>query len=329
MKILLVRFSSIGDIVLTTPVLRGLKEQLADCEIHYLTKRKFASLLEKNPRIDKLWTIENSIDEVLNDLKEENYDHVIDLHNNVRTLALKKRLGKPAASFQKLNIQKWMLVNLKMDRMPRVHIVDRYMETVAHLGVKKDLRHCEFYIAAENKMDVASSFSLAPKNYLAVAIGAQFATKTLPAEQLIQILSAIHQPIVLLGGKEDDEKAETLLAGLSDKNIRNLCGKLNLQQSASVVEQAAVLLSHDTGLMHIASCFEVPVVSVWGNTVPELGMYPYYPQNPDLYSIHEVKDLSCRPCSKIGYQACPKKHFKCMLEQDFGGIVERVSFWLV
>ncbi len=322
MKILVVRFSSIGDIILTTPVLRGLKEQITNCEIHYLTKKKFASLLENNPRIDRLWTIEDSIDEVLSELKKENFDHVVDLHHNVRTLALKKKLGRANTSFRKLNVEKWMLVNMKMDKMPKVHIVDRYFDTVLSLGVKNDALPCEFYISIENKIDVAASFSLEKKKYIGVAIGAQFATKTLPTEQLIKILRQINAPIVLLGGPEDDTKAQEILAGLPVNKIQNFCGKLNLQQSASVVEQAAVLLTHDTGLMHIASCFEVPVVSVWGNTVPEFGMYPYFPQKPELFSIHEVKDLSCRPCSKIGYQTCPKKHFKCMMKQDLGGIVD-------
>ncbi|MFA7272346.1 MAG: glycosyltransferase family 9 protein [Crocinitomicaceae bacterium] len=325
MKILVIRFSSIGDIVLTTPVLRCLKNQLEDVEIHYLTKSKFKSLVENNPNIDKVITIDKSIDEVLSELKSENYDRVIDLHNNVRTLALKRKLGKPNDSFNKLNVQKWLLVNFKVNRMPNVHIVERYLDTVKSLGVKNDQLPCEFYIAEENKIDVAQQFSLEPKNYLAVAIGAQFATKTLPTSQLAKILAEINQPIVLLGGPEDDKKATEIIAGLEEKKIQNLCGKLNLQQSASVVQQANVLLTHDTGLMHMASCFEVPVVSVWGNTVPELGMYPYYPQKPELYSIHEVKNLSCRPCSKIGFQACPKKHFKCMMELDLGAIVERLQ----
>lgn len=324
MKILIIRFSSIGDIVLTTPVLRCLKNQLEDVEIHYLTKNKFSSLVENNPNIDKVITIEKSIDEVLPELKNEKYDWVIDLHNNIRTLALKQKLGKPNASFKKLNVQKWLLVNFKLNRMPNAHIVDRYLETVKSLGIENDNLPCEFYITPENKINVTAQFSLEPKQYIGVAIAAQFATKTLPTEQLVKILAELNEPVVLLGGSEDEQKAHDIIAGLPAKNILSLCGKLNLQQSASVIEQCKVLLTHDTGLMHIASCFEIPVVSVWGNTVPELGMYPYYPQKPELYSIHEVKNLSCRPCSKIGFQTCPKKHFKCMMDQDLEGIGENM-----
>jgi ADP-heptose:LPS heptosyltransferase len=329
MKILVIRFSSIGDIVLTTPVLRCMKNQVKGVEIHYLTKTKFKTLVENNKNVDKVISIENSIDEVLSELQRENYDHVIDLHNNIRTLSLKRKLGKPNVSFKKLNVQKWLLVNFKMNKMPNVHIVDRYMETVQDLGVKNDNLPCEFYIADENKVNVKELFSIEAQQFIGVAIGAQFATKTLPTDQLVKILAQINEPIVLLGGPEDEQKAKDIIAGLKRDNIQNLCGKLNLQQSASVVQQCKVLLTHDTGLMHIASCFEVPVVSVWGNTVPELGMYPYYPQKPELYSIHEVKNLSCRPCSKIGYQACPKKHFKCMMEQNLEAIIEVINLkWI-
>ncbi len=325
MKILIIRFSSIGDIVLTTPVLRALKEQNRDVEIHYLTKNKFASLLINNPRIDKLITIEKSIDEVLPELKKEEYDLVVDLHKNVRTLALKTKLKKPTKSFNKLNFQKWLLVNTKKNHMPNVHIVDRYMETVSSLNVKTDGEPCEFYIAPENEIKVHEKLALSSSNYVGVAIGAQFATKCLPIDKTVEILKEINGPVVLLGGPEDEAKGDEIIAQLPTKEIVNACGKYNLQQSASIVRQASVLLTHDTGLMHIATCFKVPVVSVWGNTVPELGMYPYYPNNPELFSIHEVKNLSCRPCSKIGFQKCPKKHFKCMMEQDLVEIVEKIN----
>jgi ADP-heptose:LPS heptosyltransferase len=107
--------------------------------------------------------------------------------------------------------------------------------------------------------------------------------------------------------------------------LKNACGSFTLQQSASIVQQSKVLLTNDTGLMHIASCFEVPVVSVWGNTVPVLGMYPYYPQKRSLFSIHEVTNLNCRPCSKIGFKECPKGHFNCMKLQDSKRIASDVN----
>ena len=136
---------------------------------------------------------------------------------------------------------------------------------------------------------------------------------------MTELLTGVDLPIALMGGKEDREKAQRLMESLPSTTMFNYCGLLNLQQSASVLKQSAHLLSHDTGLMHIGACFDLPITSVWGNTVPELGMYPYRPGKKD-FSIHEVKGLSCRPCSKIGFQKCPKGHFNCMMQQDLDAI---------
>ena len=138
MKILFIRFSSIGDIVLTSPLLRCTKEQLKDVEIHYVTKKKFAGVIEHNPFITKLFTIDNSLTEITKELKKENYDWVIDLHHNVRSLRLKSALHRPCKSFNKLNFEKWVLVQFKKNKLPNVHIVDRFFETLSHLGVMSD-----------------------------------------------------------------------------------------------------------------------------------------------------------------------------------------------
>lgn len=315
MKLLVVRFSSIGDVILTTPVLRCLKAQLKEVEIHYLTKQAFAPLVEDNPAVFKIWTIQKSIDEVLPQLKKEEYDEIIDLHHNIRTLSLKRKLGIKATAFPKLNFKKWLLVKLKRDRMPNVHVVDRYFEAVKHLGVVTDHEGCELHLK-EEEFVVPSTLGIQDA-FTAVALGAQFKTKVIPFEQLVKILKPISGPIVLLGGKEDESIAQQLLEHFgSEKIVISTAGKLTLRQSAGLLSQAKVLLTNDTGLMHLATCFGVRIVSVWGNTVPALGMYPYYPQSKEKYTIHEVLGLNCRPCSKIGYQKCPKGHFKCMLQQD-------------
>ena len=97
-----------------------------------------------------------------------------------------------------------------------------------------------------------------------------------------------------------------------------------MEQSASIVKNAKSILTNDTGLMHIAAAFHKNIVSVWGNTVPELGMYPYLPKEKEKCHIVECKDIKCRPCSKLGFKNCPKKHFRCMMEIDCDAIVERL-----
>ncbi|NOQ73840.1 MAG: glycosyl transferase [Crocinitomix sp.] len=320
-KVLVIRFSSIGDIVLTSPVLRCLKNTYPDATIHYLTKQQFASIVASNPAISKVYTITQEIDEVISELKEEAYDFVVDLHHNLRTFRLKQKLGQPNASFPKVNLQKFLLTTFKWDKMPAIHVVDRYFKAVEKLGVFNDKKGLDFFISEQDHVDIAQHGIKMP--FIAFSIGAQFATKRLPTERIIELVSKINAPVVLLGGASDKENANMITA--QSENVINLCGVLSLQESASVLQQAAKVVSHDTGLMHIASAFQKEIISIWGNTVPALGMYPYLPQEGSKYSIHEVK-LSCRPCSKIGYQACPKKHFKCMEEQDLDAIAEVVNF---
>lgn len=307
LKILVVRFSSIGDIVLTTPVVRMLKKQL-NAQVHYLTKSSYVSLLKNNPYIDSVYQIENSISEVIADLKKEKYDYVIDLHSNLRTQILKFRLGMPAKSFNKLNMEKFMLTNFKLDNMPKIHIVDRYLETVKHLGVKNDNQGLDFFLSANDKLDI----SIFPKNYIVFVIGGQHATKILPNEKIISIIKKVNKPVLLIGGPEDAHRGEEI-AKACDKVV-NTCGKYSILQSASLVQQATMVITHDTGMMHIAAAFNKKIYSVWGNTVPEFGMYPYL--ESEQSKRIEVKGLNCRPCSKIGYDKCPKGHFKCMQEID-------------
>ena len=308
-KILIIRFSSIGDIVLTTPVVRCLKKQL-NVELHYLTKSSFGGILNNNPYLDKVHTIDKEISkELIQELKGENFDFVVDLHNNLRTLRIKKALKVQSKSFPKLNIQKWLLVNLKINKMPNVHIVDRYLETVIHLGVKNDNEGLDYFIPEASKVDLSRLPQEQSKEYVAVVIGGQHATKMIPTKKLIELCKKLAEPIVLLGGPEDASRADKIVEAVGAK-VFNACGKFKLDESASLVQQANWIITHDTGLMHIAAAFKKRIVSVWGNTVPELGMYPYLADSKS--KIVEVKELSCRPCSKIGFAKCPKTHFKCM-----------------
>ena len=142
---------------------------------------------------------------------------------------------------------------------------------------------------------------------------------------LVEIANAATKPVVIVGGSMDINSALEVLAKTTNKHVINTCGDFNLNQSASIVSQSYKLVTNDTGMMHIAACFGIPIVSVWGNTTPDLGMYPYYPNQPEKFSIHQVEGLNCRPCSKIGFQECPKKHFKCMNEQNVAEIIREVN----
>ena len=208
MKILIIRFSSIGDIVLTTPVVRCLKTQLDDAEIHYATKKNFKTIFEENPYIDKVHFLGESLQQYIQQLREEKFDYIIDLHNNLRTRIIKSSLGVKSFSFNKLNWKKWLIVNLKINKLPDVHIVDRYLETVSSLGVKNDSLGLDYFIPEKDHVPVEWLPETHRNGYIAYVIGAQHATKKLPLHKMIELCAKINRPIVLLGGKEDQDMGE-------------------------------------------------------------------------------------------------------------------------
>lgn len=319
-KFLILRFSSIGDIVLTTPVIRCLKKQVADAVVHYATKKSYRTLLENNPNIDKFFLLDESDNALIAQLKDEKYDYVIDLHHNIRTFKIKLKLGVKSFSFDKLNWQKWLLVNLKIDRMPNVHIVDRYLKTIESFGVKNDDKGLDYFIPDKDQFEINLQGFGNHSNingYSVYAIGGQHFTKKLPLPKMVQLCKTIKIPVVLVGGSEDFEKGEALINALRSDFwpglVINTCGKCNLNQSASIIQKAEIVYTHDTGMMHVAAALKKKVLSIWGNTVPDFGMYPYQTE----YEVIENENLSCRPCSKIGFDKCPKGHFNCMNLLEF------------
>lgn len=317
-KFLVVRFSSIGDIVLTTPVIRHLKKQVEGAEVHYLTKDTFASILRANPYVDRIHSFKGNMKETLQKLKEEGFDYIIDLHHNARSARVKLGLKKMDFSVNKLNRQKWLYVNLKINTLPDLHMVDRNMETIRHFIQVNDEEGLDYFIPEEEEIDLAGFPKAFGEGYVALAIGAQHETKKLPPDSLIALCNKLEYPLVILGGPGDTEAGRQIKEALPGRPVINGCGDFSIHQSASLVRQASLLISHDTGMMHIGAAFGKIIITIWGNTVPEFGMWPYG-AHPESVRF-EVDGLSCRPCSKIGYKNCPKKHFKCMKEQDLDAI---------
>lgn len=324
MKVLVVRFSSIGDIILTTPVVRCLSKQL-DVEIHYLTKSGFRMLLESNPYINRIYSIEKGPGEVLAQLKSEQYDLVVDLHHNLRTFLLKQKLGRPASSFHKINLEKWMKVNLHVDLLPKLHIVDRYMETVVRLGVQNDGAGLDYFIPEDDVRWAVQYFErLGILEHICISVGAAHQTKCLTTGQLTRLCQRMDVPVFLLGGKGELEKA-AMICKHSGPHVYNLCGELTLHQSAACIDRAGLVISHDTGVMHMAAALKKPLISVWGNTIPAFGMTPYFGNIKAWERRFEVSGLSCRPCSKIGYESCPKGHFRCIKDMPVDEIAETAN----
>lgn len=329
MKILIIRFSSIGDILLTTPVIRCLKLQ-TDAEIHFLVKKSFASVLQNNPYIDKKHLYEKWDEDLIQKLKAEKFDLIIDLHKNLRSRRFIWALGVKSLSFDKINIEKWLITALKIDVLPKLHIVDRYMNAVSSLNLVDDGKGLDYFL---NEIDdeeladffIAQNIQFQDNKYIAIAIGSAQQTKVPTLELYQNIIQKLDFPVVLLGSKTEKVFGDSIIEGCNDKTIVNAAGALKLGASIACLKHAALLISPDTGLMHAATAMDIPIVVIWGNTIPEFGMYPYYGAKRINKSFNsEVLGLSCRPCSKIGYKACPKKHFNCMKHQSVDSIVENI-----
>lgn len=321
MKVLVIRFSSIGDIVLTTPIVRCLAKQ-PQMAVHFLCAPGFKTVLQSNPYIDRIWTWDKEMNEIIPKLKTESYDYVIDLQNNIRSLRIKRALGIKSFSFNKLNIQKWIYVNFKIDLLPPIHIVSRYFEAVKELDISNDGKGLDFFISQAD-VDMASELIKGFNNepYTAVVLGAAHRTKQIPFEKISQLLERIEGKVVLIGGRGEAEIGQRL----ANAKCINTAGKCNIGTSAALLKGCRVVLTPDTGMMHIAAALKKPIVSVWGNTVPQFGMYPYYGNHKVREFRAEVDALSCRPCSKIGYSKCPKGHFKCMNEQNVQEWVRKIA----
>jgi len=330
MKFLVIRFSSIGDIVLTTPAIRCLKKQVPNAEVHFLTKKSFKAVTEANPYIDKFYYYDDNLGELIGYLKKEGYNYIIDLHKNFRTAIIKWRLDIPVLSYHKESFQKWLLTKFGINRMSGKHISDRCLDALASLGVVNDGWGLDYSIPTSARIKDNDLPMSHRAGYIAIVIGASYATKKLPISKLQELCAAIQFPIILVGGKEDATEGEAI-ANIDSIRIYNACGKFSLHESADIVRLAKTVISHDTGLLYIACALNKKTLAIWGGTSPKLDVEPYYGvhqlQQMHINTAHKnfvVEGLACQPCSNYGTKKCPKGHFKCMLEQDISAIANAI-----
>lgn len=328
-KILVIRFSSIGDIVLASPVFRCLKKQLPHAEIHFLTKLSYKIVTAANPYIDMFFYYDDNMEELISSLKEEEYDHVIDLHNNIRSNKVKRSLQKDSYTIDKLTLQKFLLTQLNIDVMPDRHITQRSLNTVLPLGVKDDGGGLDYFIAKHDEISINDLPTGHLAGYIAIVIGATYFTKKFPAYKIAELCGKINHPIILLGGKEDAESGRSI-AGSDSMKIYNACGKFNISESADIIKRAKLVISNDTGMLYIACALKRPVIALWGGTSPDLDVKPYYGSNfmnvqKSAFYQNIVLNLRCQPCSRYGLNKCPLEHFNCMEKMDTNVIAEKVK----
>ncbi|GAB4375972.1 MAG: glycosyltransferase family 9 protein [Salibacteraceae bacterium] len=265
-------------------------------QVHVLCKKPYELLHTHNPHVDETITIINRVSEVADRLRKEKYDYVIDLHNNLRSFQAKRICKAQTFSVDKRNVAKWVYVNFKRELLPIGHFTDRCINTLAPLGVEDDGEGLDFF-SDETARPASELLPYPPgARYVAYAIGGKMGGKILPTHQAIRLCESIAKPVVLLGGKEDADRGAQI-ARQAGGHVINLAGKTDLFESANIMRSAELVLSHDTGMMHIAAALKKPVFSLWLATTPQLGFAPW---RPGIGSRIFEADCKKRPTSKLG-----------------------------
>ncbi len=314
-KFLFIRLSSMGDILLTSPVIRSIRAKFPNSEIHFLVAKQFKDVLLGNPNIDKLLIYDKSksMSEILqwkNKLISDfgKYDYVIDLHNNLRSKIFRKNLAAKIYSIPKRRLHKLALVNFKRSPFKAIHVVDNYFKAVQQLEVYPDSGGLD--ITQSPNFTIFKYFTKSDTKIIAIAPGAAHFTKRLPSQKYIEIINLLNQSgdfsFVLIGGLADKELCNTIQESASGQII-NLSGELSISETAKAIGESDLLITNDTGVMHIGAAVQTPLIAVFGSTTPSLGFSPYN-------CIHQIieANLPCRPCTHIGLKECPKRHFNCM-----------------
>jgi len=287
-------------------------------EIHYLTKSSFKPLLDPNPYLSKVYGIEKSTNEVIAELKGERYDYVIDLHVNFRSMRVKRSLKMLSFEFKKYNWQKWLLVNLGINRMPDMHIVDRYMQTLKAFQIENDGAGLDFFFKDDTTPELPEGFS---KGYIVICIGAAHWRKKPRISQYLKMCGEIKHNIVLVGGSSEKADGDNIARTFGNR-VWNAAGITSFDGSAALIKDALLIITPDTGMMHVAAALKKPIISIWGATVPDFGMYPY--QNENLEVRIESNHLNKRPCSKLGTK-CKYTECKCIDELPIEKVIEQAN----
>ncbi|MBM3225104.1 MAG: lipopolysaccharide heptosyltransferase II [Candidatus Tectomicrobia bacterium] len=317
--ILIIRLSSLGDILLTTPVLRLLREACPAAQIDFLTRAAYQELLQTNPCVDRVLLVEpqHGLTQTLHMVRQTRYDVVMDLHRTWRShLLYRGSLARRKLAYRKRTWRRALLVHLGWNTLRAMTPVpELYAAPLRRLGITAALPPLEIHLPAASCLAMQHYIQTGlPDHYtqplLAVAPGARWTTKQWPVERFAAAAQAIaqahHAAVVVLGGREDQERSLALCQRLRVP-VLNSTGTLSLLQTAALLAQCRLLLSNDSGLMHMATALRVPVVAIFGPTVQEFGFYPFQAQAQVISTA-----LSCRPCSTKGSQRCPRGHHQCM-----------------
>ena len=333
-KILIFRLSSIGDIILTSALIRCIKNKYPRARVDFVIKKQFYQLVESNPHINNIYIVDkgkgiDGLKQLAKSLKEENYDVFLDIHKNFRSLYVRNFSGaNKIFTFNKQVLKRTLLTSFGINIYKYIKPVYlRYIEAAKQIGVEYDGNGTEVFIPEYVRVTVSKKLQnngIYPDYpFVALCPGASFKNKQWIPERFAELASLINDrnslPIVVIGGDTEVEIGNLIVKNSSGKVV-NLAGKLNLLESGAVLSRARVVVVNDTGMLMMAESQHTPVVGIYGPTAKWFGFYPILPQS----EVVEV-DLKCRPCTKMGLNECPKKHWKCMLNISTEMVYEKVS----
>jgi lipopolysaccharide heptosyltransferase II len=342
-KTLVIRFSSIGDIVLSTPLLRVLRTRFPQGQIDYVTRTEYAELVKSNQNLNHTYEFDarerfEGLRALKKKIRDERYDLIVDIHDSLRSKYLRSLRGPKRVVVDKRVLERSMLVNLKKNLYKEVvSVVDRYIEPLSDLGVHNDAKGLELHIPDDVLFGVSGKIAALKLNRFEKVVGlcpgARHFTKRWPADRFARVGAAFAQKmdakILLFGGAVDAPICNQICWDINNQagveRATSLCGQLKLLETAAAMEYCDVIVTNDTGLMHIAVAMHKKLVAVFGSTVREFGFFPYDPKAIVL----ETQGLVCRPCSHIGRSECPERHFKCMSEIDPDQVFSRARDLLV
>ena len=318
-SILILRLSSLGDVVLTTPLIQELRKRYPESRIDLVIAREYESLVSVLPGLNDVHIYSKKtglrgLRSLRRELLKERYDYVLDLHNVLRTRILRRALGKHTSVIDKRTLKRWLLVRFKYDLLGSApDVIGRYFETARDLSVLDERRGPQ--LAVRHDRD--------PKR-IAIAPGARHWNKRWPAEyysQLCEELLDAGYNITFYGTLTEQALIEEIRKKLPAGNHRSLAGDIDLTEAAHSIGKCSVAITNDSGLMHVAEAVGTPVISLFGPTVKQFGFAPRDPRSIVL----EVEGLYCRPCTAIGLDHCPEKHFRCMMEIEPERIIASIK----
>jgi lipopolysaccharide heptosyltransferase II len=316
--ILVVRFSSIGDILLTTPLLRAIRTKWPGARVTVLTKRQYVSLVSDNPNATETFGIgpRQGVRSIAALIRNVKYSHILDLQGGLRTLMVRMLAPGPWTGFSHRRLPRALLIRFKHNTYhEHVPVPERYFEAAADLDVVPDGGPPEFFLnpASVEKGEawLARARVGQTRAMVAIAPGAAHATKRWPVDHWIKLVRQIVNTgadVVALGGPGDSAMGAEI-AARAGAHVASAAGDLTLQETGAVLKHAAALISGDTGVMHMATGVGTPVVALFGPTVRQFGFFPY-----NAHASVVERNLSCRPCSSHGGPECPLEHHLCMRE---------------